>query len=111
MLALILTAVGIYGVMSYSVSRRVREIGIRTALGASRANVIKLILGRGLRMTLAGALAMSRMVAAFLYEISPFDIATFTVVWLLLLAVAVLGCCFPARRAARIEPIKALHHE
>jgi predicted permease len=117
-LALILTAVGIYGVMSYSVSRRVREIGIRTALGASRADVIKLILSRGLRMTLtgvvvglAGALVMSRLVAAFLYEISPFDIATFTAVSLILLAVAVLGCYFPARRAARIEPMRALHHE
>jgi predicted permease len=118
LLALVLTAVGIYGVMSYSVSRRVREIGIRAALGASRTDVVRLILARGLRMTLAGvlaglagALAMSRVVANFLHDTSPFDAVTFGVVSAVLLGVAMLGCYLPARRAARIEPMTALHHE
>lgn len=117
-LALLLSAIGIYGVQSYTVGRRASEFGIRVALGASRANVLRLILREGLLITLAGltaglagALLLTRTLSSFLYEISPTDPMTITVIALVLAAVAMLACFLPARRAANTDPINALRYE
>jgi putative ABC transport system permease protein len=114
-LALALTVVGIYGVISYSVSRRTREIGIRLALGATRGSVIQLVLRRGLILTLLGAglglcgsFALTRLIASQLFEVSPHDPMTFATVVILLMLVALSACYLPSRRAARVEPMTAL---
>jgi putative ABC transport system permease protein len=113
--ALSLSVVGLYGVLAYSVSRRRREIGVRTALGARAADVLRLVLGQGLRLTalgivlgLAAAFWLTRWLSSLLFEITPVDPATFSSASVLLLAVALAACWIPARRAARIEPIQAL---
>jgi putative ABC transport system permease protein len=113
-----LAAIGIYGVMAYAVAQRTREIGIRMALGASPGKVLRLIGGRaavlialGLLLGLAGALGLSRLIASQLWGIQPTDPATFMGVSLLLIAVAVLACLVPARRAIRIDPTEALRTE
>jgi putative ABC transport system permease protein len=113
-----LAAIGIYGVMAYAVAQRTREIGIRMALGASPGKVLGLIGGRaavlialGLLLGLAGALGLSRLIASQLWGIQPTDPATFMGVSLLLIAVAVLACLVPARRAIRIDPTEALRTE
>ena len=118
LLGLFLASVGIYGVMSYSVTRRTHELGIRMALGADKREILKLILGQCLRMTLmsvaAGlliALAVTRAIAALLYGVKPTDPATFAGVSLLLTAVALLASYLPARRATRVDPIIALRYE
>ncbi|MGB0033922.1 MAG: FtsX-like permease family protein, partial [Candidatus Acidiferrales bacterium] len=117
-LALVLAAIGIYGVMSYVVSWRTREIGIRIALGAQRRDVWNLIVGRGARLAftgialgLAGALALTRLLASMLYGVGPGDPLTFTCVALLLAGVAMFACYVPARRAMRVDPMVALRHE
>ncbi|HWA87460.1 MAG TPA: ABC transporter permease [Opitutus sp.] len=117
-LALGLAAVGIYGVTAYSVSRRTTEFGVRMALGAQSADVVWHVLRRGLALAGAGtaigaalALALARLLARFLYGVSPFDPATFGVVALVLVAIALLACWLPARRATRINPITALRAE
>lgn len=117
-LALFLAAVGIYGVISYLVSRRTHEMGIRMALGASRSNVLKLIIGRGLRATAIGlvigilaSLALTRLIARLLYNVKPTDPPTYIAVALILTAVAVAACYVPARRATRADPLTALRHE
>ncbi len=117
-LALLLAAVGVYGVMAYSVARRTQEIGIRMALGAGRREVVRLVLRRGLRLAvlgiavgLAGALAATRVLATLLFGITPTDAPTFAATALLLLAVAVLACLMPALRAARVDPLVALRYE
>jgi putative ABC transport system permease protein len=117
-LALVLAAVGIYSVLSYSVGRRVREIGIRMALGAEVRHVLRLIVVEGMRPTLlgmavglAGALALGRLLASLLYGVTASDPATLAAVSLILLAVALLASLLPAYRAARIEPIKAIGAE
>jgi predicted permease len=117
-LGLFLASLGIYGLMSYSVAQRTHELGIRIALGANRADILKLVLGRGLRISLMGlavglaiALAVTRVIAAMLYGVKPTDPATFGGVSLLLTAVALLASYLPARRAAKVEPLEALRYE
>jgi predicted permease len=117
-LALLLTATGIYGLLAYTVGRRVREIGIRMALGATQGNVLWLIVKRGLILTalgtaagIAAALGVTRLLRAFLYGVSPTDPVTFGVVAALLGAIAALACWLPARRAAQLDPMIALRHE
>jgi putative ABC transport system permease protein len=115
---LTLTLIGIYGVISYSVSQRAHEMGIRMALGASRANLLKLVLGSGARMALLGAvigimgsLLLMRVLSSQLYAIKPNDPATLIVAALLLVAVALLASYIPARRASRVDPMVALRDE
>ena len=114
-IALILAAIGIYGVVSYSVSQRRHEIGIRLALGANRADVVRLVLMQGLKLTaagvvagIAGALALTRFIVSALYGVTPTDSSTFAVVSLLLAAVALLATYLPARRAMHVDPVKVL---
>ncbi len=116
--ALVLASVGIYGVISYSASRRTHEIGVRMSLGASRGNVLLLIVRQGIQLALAGsavglggALLLSRFMGKLLYGVKPTDPATFAAVACGLGAVAMLACYFPARRAMRIDPVVALRCE
>ena len=117
-LGLLLASMGLYGVMSYLVAQRTHEVGIRLALGASRLEVFKLVVGNGMRLTLvgliiglAGALAVTRLLAGLLYGIRPTDSVTFAAVSLLLAAVAFLASYVPARRATLVDPLVALRHE
>ena len=117
-LALLLAAVGIYGVLSYAVGRRTREIGIRMALGAERGAVRRMVLGQGLRLAalggalgLVGAAIMTRWIEGLLYGVTPLDAATFAIVPAVLLTVALAAIYLPARRATRVDPMRALHHE
>jgi predicted permease len=117
-LSLVLSVIGIYGVMAYAVSQRTRELGIRMALGASRGDVLRLVVMQGLRLTLMGvafglaaSLAVTRLIASLLYSVSPTDLVTFTVVPLLLGAAALLASYLPALRATRIDPMVALRYE
>jgi len=117
-IALILAAVGIFGVISDSASQRTHEIGIRMALGAQRRNVLRLILGQGTKLALLGlgagaaaALPLTHLMAGLLYGVSATDPLTFGAVGLILLGVAVLACYIPARRAMRVDPMVALRHE
>jgi ABC-type antimicrobial peptide transport system permease subunit len=117
LLTLLLVAIGIYGVMAHAVAQRTREIGIRQALGARRNDIVRLILSRGLALTLAGiflgalgALSLSRAMAAFLFGSPANDPQTYTLVALLMMAVALAACWIPALRATRIDPLVALRH-
>jgi putative ABC transport system permease protein len=113
--ALLLSCVGIYGVFSYSVSQRTREIGIRMALGQNAASVRNQVLAEGLRMAalstvigLTAAVLLARSVASLLYDVNAADPVTFAVMAALLIAAAIAGCYVPARRATRVNPIVAL---
>jgi predicted lysophospholipase L1 biosynthesis ABC-type transport system permease subunit len=116
--ALLLASVGLYGAVSYSVTSRTQEIGIRLALGAPPRRVFALLLGQGMRITSLGiaagvvlALVLLRTIAGFLYGVEPTDPATFAALSLLLFAVALLACYVPARRAARVDPLIAIRAE
>jgi putative ABC transport system permease protein len=117
-MALLLTAIGLYGVLAYNVGQRSREIGIRMALGAQRADVFLLVIGHGIRLALLGvgigllaALALTRVMSSLLYEVKPSDPITYAGVSVLLLAVGFLACWLPARRATRVDPIQSLRYE
>jgi predicted permease len=117
-MALILGAVGLYGVIAYSVSQRTREIGIRVALGAERRHVLSLVLNEGMLVIIAGlaiglaaSLLLTRFLASLLFGVSPTDPLTFASVALLLAGVALVACYVPARRAMRVDPMRALRHE
>jgi predicted permease len=117
-IGLLLAAVGLYGVMSYSVSRRTREIGIRIALGSQIAGVQRLIIRQGMLLAmiavalgLAVALAVAKFFNAFLYGVQPHDLLTFTIVPAFLIAVTFVACWLPSRRASMVDPLKALHYD
>jgi putative ABC transport system permease protein len=117
-LALTLAAVGIYGVISYSVAQRTREVGIRMALGANTTDVIKLVVRDGLKLVLigvgvglAGALLLTRMMTTLLFGVTPTDAVTYATVALALIVVALIACCIPARRATKVDPLIALRFE
>jgi len=117
-LALLLAAIGIYGVISYSVTQRTHELGIRAALGASRGSLLSMVIRRGMGLTLiglaigtAGALELTRLLSSLLFGVSPRDPATLIAVVAILSAVALLACYIPARRAAAIDPMVALRYE
>jgi putative ABC transport system permease protein len=116
--ALLLAGIGIYGVISYLVNERTHEIGIRLALGAQRPNILRMVLGQGLRLALAGAgvgllgaVIVSRFIAGLLYGVRATDPLTFLAVALLFIAVALLACYIPAQRAIRVAPLIALRYE
>jgi putative ABC transport system permease protein len=117
-IALVLAAVGVYGLIAYSVTQRTQELGIRMALGAQRRDVFGLVLAEGTRLTLLGiaigvlaALVLSHLLAALLFGVSATDPLTFAGVAGLLVVVALLACYIPARRATRVDPMVALRYE
>jgi ABC-type antimicrobial peptide transport system permease subunit len=118
LVATLIAAIGIYGLIQYSIAMRTQEIGIRMAVGAQTGEIFRMILGEGLKLSLTGlvlglvgALWLGRAGSSLLFGVTPTDPLTFTAVSLLLIAVAAAACCFPARRAMKVEPIVALRQE
>ena len=116
-LGLVLAAVGIYGVIAYSVAQRTHEIGIRLALGAQSRNVVTMVVRQGMALALTGVIlgllasfGLTRLLKSFLFGVSATDPLTFVAIALLLTLVAMLACYFPARRAAKVDPMVALRH-
>jgi putative ABC transport system permease protein len=116
--AILLSAVGLYSVMAYIVSQRTREVGIRMALGANRADVMKMITTQGMRLAAVGvviglllALALAQVLSSLLIGVSGYDVTTFVLVPLLLAVVALIACYLPARRATKVDPLVALRYE
>ena len=117
-LALLLSAVGTYGVIAYSVAQRTRELGIRMALGAERGDVLRMVTREGLRLAvvgvvigIAGALGVTRLIASLLFAVRPADPLTFVCVSVLLVGVAHISSYIPARRATKVDPMVALRYE
>ena len=117
-LGLLLTMTGVYGVISYSVSQRTQEIGIRMALGASRQSVVGLVLKHGVALAVIGAIVglaisfgLSRLIVSLLFEVRPTDLATFGIATGVLLLAAFFACYLPARRATKVDPLVALRYE
>jgi putative ABC transport system permease protein len=118
LLALVLAAIGVYGVMAFHVLQRTREVGVRLALGASPGDVLKLVVGQGMRLVLVGlgaglvaAFVLSRSMASLLYGISPRDLAVYSLASLVLGVLGLAACYIPARRAMRVDPVVALRAE
>jgi ABC-type antimicrobial peptide transport system permease subunit len=118
LVALFLAAVGIYGVVAYTVSQRTQEIGVRLAIGAERHDVLALVVGGGMKLALvgvaiglAGALGLSRLIATMLFSVTPFDPVSYAATAAVLTAIAALACYVPARRAVKVDPIVAMRQE
>jgi putative ABC transport system permease protein len=117
-IAVFLAAVGLYGVVAYTVTQRTQEIGLRMAIGAAPSDVLRMVVGDGLKLAtigmvlgIAAALGLARVIKSMLFDVTPFDAASYGVTAMVLLAVAALACYVPARRAMRVDPLVALRQE